>query len=408
MTQNIKNNRAVIIGGGPAGLMAAEALTSRGITVDLYDAMPSLGRKFLMAGKSGLNLTHGEPFVDFLDRFGHARQNLKPILEAFTPTDIEAWANDLGVETYVGTSKRVFPKDFKAAPLLRAWLRRLRANGLTVHARHKWNGWADNGVLAFDTPKGDILINAETTILALGGASWPKLGSDANWVPWLVKNGVSILPLKAANCGFDVDWSAHFLDRFEGNPVKNARLSFRGARIPGDFVITARGIEGGPVYALASKLIESLDNTGSATLAVDLLPDRSGADIQARLSRPRGKQSMATFLKKNLNLSGVKAGILYECTAKNAFDDPINLAATIKAVPLAIDKPRPIEEAISTSGGVAWHNLDKGLHLNVLPNVFVAGEMLDWDAPTGGYLLSACLATGRWAGQMAAKHLIPA
>ena len=404
MTNKIKSMRAVIIGGGPAGLMAAEALISKGFAVDLYDAMPSLGRKFLMAGKSGLNLTHAEPFDDFLDRFGAAQQNLSPALNAFTPTDIQDWAKGLGIETFVGTSNRVFPKDFKAAPLLRAWLRNLRANGLTIHARHKWTGWSGEA-LSFETPNGEVLIKAETTVLALGGASWPNLGSDAAWVPWLDKQGVAIIPLKPANCGFDVDWSPHFIERFEGQPVKNAKLSFQGSHIAGEFVITKTGIEGGPVYALSSKLRQAIEDSGSATLTIDLLTDRSGADVGNRLDRPRGKKSMSTHLKRALNLSGVKAGLLHECTDKKAFLDPVHLAASIKSLPLMLTQPRPITEAISTAGGIAWSGLDEGQQLNARPGVFVAGEMLDWDAPTGGYLLSACMATGRWAGFAAAKKL---
>jgi len=404
MTHKTKNIRAAIIGGGPAGLMAAETLISKGFSVDLYDAMPSLGRKFLMAGKSGLNLTHAEPFDDFLDRFGEAQQNLSPMLNAFTPTDIQDWAKGLGIETFVGTSNRVFPKDFKAAPLLRAWLRKLRANGLTVHVRHKWTGWSDEA-LSFDTPNGEVLIKAETTVLALGGASWPTLGSDAAWVSWLDKQGVAIIPLKPANCGFDVDWSPHFIERFEGQPVKNAKLSFQGSHCSGDFVITKTGLEGGPVYALSSKLRQAIENKGSATLTIDLLTDQSGAYVGDRVSRPRGKKSISTHLKRALNLSGVKAGLLHECTDKKAFLDPVHLAASIKAVPLILTQPRPIANAISTAGGIAWSGLDDGLQLNARPGIFVAGEMLDWDAPTGGYLLSACMATGRWAGLAAAKKL---
>jgi len=405
MTHTQTNNRAVIIGGGPAGLMAAEILTNQGIAVDLYDAMPSLGRKFLMAGKSGLNLTHAQSFDAFQDRFGAARERLAPALHAFTPTDIQAWAKDLGIETFVGSSKRVFPKDLKAAPLLRAWLRRLRANGLTNHVRHKWCGWTEDGALIFESPNGQINIKAEVTILALGGASWPKLGSDAAWVPWLAKSGVSISPLKPSNCGFDVDWTPHFIERFEGSPVKNARLSFQGTAVPGEFVITKTGLEGGPVYGLSSKILGAIEAEGSATVTIDLLADRSGADVQRRLGRPRGKNSMATHLKKSLNLSGVKAGLLYECTEKQAFEDPIHLAATLKALPLILTRPRPIKEAISTAGGVAWHAVDKDQQLMVLPGVFVSGEMMDWDAPTGGYLLSACMATGRWAAKAALKKL---
>ena len=404
--KNTQNTvRAAIIGGGPAGLMAAEVLTNHGIPVDLYDAMPSVGRKFLMAGKSGLNLTHAESYDDFVARFGDVRSKLKPALDAFPPTAIQTWANELGIETFVGSSNRVFPKDFKAAPLLRAWLKRLRAKGLTVHARHKWTGWDEQGSLCFETPNGDVSVRADATILALGGASLPKLGSDGAWAKWLESKGVCITPLKPSNCGFDVDWSAHFLDRFEGQPVKNIKLSFYGNATPGEFVITKSGIEGGPVYALSSRLRDTISTKGSATLTIDLLPDRSGADVQDRVARPRGKKSMATHLKRTLNLSGVKAGLLYECTAKKVFGEPVHLASAIKALPVTVVRPRPIAEAISSAGGVAWHSLDNGLQLNALPGVFVCGEMMDWDAPTGGYLLSACMATGRKAGEAVLKRL---
>lgn len=385
--------------------MAAEVLTDQGIAVDLYDTMPSLGRKFLMAGKSGLNLTHAEPYEDFLGRFGDAKANLKPAFDAFTPDDIQAWANGLGFETFIGSSKRVFPKDMKAAPLLRAWLKRLRAKGLTTHVRHKWTGWKDDGALTFDTPTGEVQVHADATVLAFGGASLPQLGSDAAWVPWLTAQGVSVTPLQPSNCGFDVDWSVHFLDRFEGMPVKNTKLRFYGETIAGEFVITQNGIEGGPVYGLSPHLRNAIADKGSATLTIDLLPDRSGADVQDRVARPRGKKSMGTHLKRTLNLSGVKAGLLYECTDKTVFDEPIHLASTLKALPLTLTQPRPVAEAISTAGGVAWHSMDKSLQLNLLPGVFVCGEMMDWDAPTGGYLLSACMATGRKAGQGALKVL---
>lgn len=395
--------RVAIIGGGPAGLMAAEALTSRGIAVDLYDAMPSLGRKFLMAGKSGLNLTHAEPLDDFLTRFGVTSKRLEPMLRAFPPGTIQAWAKGLGIETFVGSSRRVFPKDFKAAPLLRAWLKRLRAAGLTVYVRHRWTGWNADGALTFDTPDGATTIEAEATILALGGASWPKLGSDAAWVPWLEKRGITLHPLAPSNCGFDVDWSEHFLGQYEGHPVKNARIKFQGKTASGEFVITKSGIEGGPIYTLSSKMLHNIRTKGKATVTIDLTPERTLENVQARLDEPRAKRSMATHLKRTLHISGVKAGLLRECTDKDTFADTAKLAAAIKALPLTVERPRPIEEAISCSGGVRWDQFDEGFQLNTMPGVYLAGEMVDWDAPTGGYLLSACMATGHWVGEAIAK-----
>lgn len=397
--------RAAIIGGGPAGLMAAEALCAQGIAVDLFDAMPSLGRKFLMAGKSGLNLTHAEPFDDFVAKFGPSRTQLDPILHGFPPGTVQAWAQGLGIETFVGTTRRVFPKDFKAAPLLRAWLRRLRASGLTVHARHRWTGWTEDGRLAFDTPDGQATVTAEATILALGGASWPKLGSDAAWVPWLEQKGVQLSPLKPANCGFDVDWSPHFIEKFEGQPIKNARITFAGQTASGEFTITKTGVEGGPVYDLSSKLLGALDSKGATTVTIDLIADRSVENILERLNHPRGKKSMATHLKRTLHLSGAKAGLLREGTTKGTFDDLARLAAAIKSLPLNMLRPRPIAEAISSAGGIKWSQMDAGLQLKDLPGVYACGEMIDWTAPTGGYLLSACMATGRWAGDAAAAQL---
>ena len=399
--------RAAIIGGGPAGLMAAEALCAQGIAVDLFDAMPSLGRKFLMAGKSGLNITHAEPFDDFISKFGPSRTQLNPILHGFPPGTVQAWAQGLGIETFVGTTRRVFPKDFKAAPLLRAWIKRLRAGGLTVHARHRWTGWSDDGNLVFDTPDGQATVAAEATILALGGASWPKLGSDAAWVDWLEQKGVGISPLKPANCGFDVDWSSHFIERFEGQPIKNARITFAGQTATGEFTITKTGVEGGPVYDLSSKLLGALDGKGEATVSIDLIADRSVENVLERLNQPRGKRSMATHLKRTLHLSGAKAGLLRECTHKNNFNDMAKLAAAIKALPLSVLRARPITEAISCSGGIRWSQMDAGLQLKDLPSVYACGEMIDWTAPTGGYLLSACLATGRWAGDAVAQQLKP-
>jgi hypothetical protein len=397
--------RIAIVGGGPAGLMAAEVLTSHGLAVDLYDAMPSLGRKFLMAGKSGLNLTHGEAFETFLTRFGGAQNFLRPILEAFGPDAVQTWARDLGVDTFVGTSGRVFPHDFKAAPLLRAWLRRLRANGLRIHARHRWTGWDADRALTFATPKGPVAITPAATVLALGGASWPKLGSDAAWVPWLQEHGVYVAPLKPANCGFDVEWSEHFIERFEGQPLKGVTLSFDGHTAHGECVVTHTGLEGGPVYTLSGALRDAIDQHGPATLTIDLASDLSVMDLTKRLAKPRGKKSMATHLKRTLGLEGVKAGLLREGADPTAFASPPKLAAAIKVLPIALIRPRPINEAISTAGGIALSQLDANLQLQALPGVFVAGEMLDWDAPTGGYLLTACMATGHWAGKAVVKSM---
>lgn len=394
----------VIIGGGPTGLMAAEALTAQGLAVDLFDAMPSLGRKFLMAGKSGLNLTHAEPFAEFLTRFGTAQHRLRPMLEAFPPAAVQAWARDLGVETFVGSSGRVFPKDFKAAPLLRAWLRRLRANGLRVHVRHKWTGWNADGALTFNGPHGDVAITAQTTVLALGGASWPKLGSDAAWVPWLLDHGVYVCPLKPSNCGFDADWSGHLVERFEGQPLKGVTLSHKGQSAHGDCIVTRTGLEGGPVYTLSGTLRETIEQQGNAQIAIDLMPDLSEKELTKRLARPRAKKSAATHLRRTVGIEGVKAGLLREGTDPAVFDSPPKLAAAIKALSITLTRPRPIDEAISSAGGVAWSEVDESLQLNVMPGVYIAGEMLDWDAPTGGYLLTACMATGLWAGASIAKR----
>jgi len=393
-----------IVGGGPAGLMAAEAMTGRGLNVDLYDAMPSLGRKFLMAGKSGLNITHAEPFPAFLERYGAAAEHLRPMLEALPPDALRAWAHALGVETFVGTSGRVFPEDFKAAPLLRAWLRRLRANGLTIHVRHRWTGWDAAGALTFATPVGVTSVQTDATVLALGGASWPKLGSDAAWVPWLDARGVAIAPFKPSNCGFDVAWSDHFLRRFEGTPLKSVAFAFGGAAIKGECVITKTGIEGGPVYALSAALRNAIERDGRASLSIDLKPDLEMAELTRRIAAPRGKKSMATHLKRTVGIGGVQAGLLRECAERDAFADPAQLAAAIKALPVPLMRPRPIAETISSAGGVRWDQVDAGLQLTPLPGVYAAGEMLDWDAPTGGYLLSACMATGRWAGDAVAKR----
>ncbi|MEQ9144707.1 MAG: TIGR03862 family flavoprotein [Parvibaculaceae bacterium] len=396
--------RAAIIGGGPSGLMAAEALTKRGVRVDLFDAMPSLGRKFLMAGKSGLNLTHSEPLDLFLSRYGAARPRLEDAIRAFPPEALRQWAADLGTETFVGSSGRVFPKSMKAAPLLRAWLKRLRTGGVQVHVRHKWAGWSDEGTLLFETPQGTVEVRANVTIFALGGASWPALGSDAAWVPHFEKAGIALAPFQPANCGFNVAWSDHLRDRFAGAPVKAVALTAGGHREQGEFVVTETGIEGSGIYTHAQTLREEIKRDGEAVLHVDLMPDVGLEKVEARLAKPRGSRSLATHLKKTVFLSGVKASLLREC-APDSLDDPHKLAAAIKDLPVRLISPRPIGEAISSAGGVHMDELDDGFMLKRQPGLFCTGEMLDWEAPTGGYLLTACMATGLKAGETAADFL---
>lgn len=390
-----------IIGGGPAGLMAAEAANERGAQVDLYDAMASPGRKFLLAGKGGLNLTHSEPFEPFLWRYGVRRPHLEPLLTAFDPDAVRTWALRLGIETFVGTSGRVFPLDLKAAPLLRAWLRRLRTAGVNFHMRHRWNGWSDGGTLCFDTPQGNRFVNADAVILALGGGSWPQLGSDGAWVPLLTARGVRIEPLRPANCGFDVDWSRYFREKFAGHPVKTVAITTSAggveSHVRGECVITETGIEGGAIYPLSACLREEILK-GAVVIHLDLAPDRTPAQLVTDLSKPRGSRSMANHLKRRVHITGVKSGLLHECLSKDDFADPSRLAAAIKSLPVRLIAPRPLEEAISTAGGVSFEALDERLMIRALPGVFCAGEMLDWEAPTGGYLLTACFASGRAAG----------
>ncbi len=396
---------AAVIGGGPAGLMAAEVLAAGDVDVHVFDAMPSVGRKFLMAGKSGLNLTHAEPFDLFMSRFGAACQKLTPIVHEFGPETIRNWTKFLGIETFVGSSGRVFPTDFKAAPLLRAWLRRLRASGVRFHVRHRWQGWTPDGALAFETPAGPVPVSADAVVLALGGASWPKLGSDAAWVPWLAARGVEIVPLLPANCGFDVAWSPHFRERFAGAPVKSVVLTVAGQHHRGEFVVTEAGIEGGPVYAHSAVLRDAIAAQGTATLTLDLAPGRDAERLARDLSRPRGSRSLATHLRRTVGIEGVKAGLLRECLPPAVLADPGRLAAGMKALPLRLRAARPIDEAISSAGGVALSGLDDDLMIRALPGVFCAGEMLDWEVPTGGYLLTACFALGRRAGAGAAAWL---
>jgi len=392
-----------VIGGGPAGLMAAEQLAGRGLAVDLFDAMPSVGRKFLLAGKGGLNLTHAEPLLRFIGRYGSQAPRLEPWLRAFGPAELVTWAAALGVTTFVGSSERVFPVDMKAAPLLRAWLHRLRARGVRFHMRHRWHGWDDTGGLIFDAPHGRVRLNPAATVLALGGASWPRLGSDGAWWPWLQARGVDLAPLAPSNCGFDVAWSAFFSQRFAGEPLKSVALSLAGFRQHGEFVITATGVEGSLIYAASATLRDAIGAQGHATFLLDLLPDRSPEWVARELAHPRGPRSLSTHLKTRLKLSGVKAGLLWETVPKDVQADPLRLAALIKALPIRVQAARPVAEAISTAGGVRFEGLDDHLMVKALPGVFVAGEMLDWEAPTGGYLLTACFSTGRVAGQGAAQ-----
>jgi len=376
--------------------MAAEVISAAGLLVDVYESMPSVGRKFLMAGKGGLNLTHSERLPSFFARYGNAG-HVEPLLNQFGPGNLRAWAEGLGVETFVGTSGRVFPQEMKAAPLLRAWVKRLRAAGVRFHVRHRWRGWEGDS-LVFETPSGKVTVKPDASILALGGGSWPQLGSDAAWVPLLADIGVKIATLQPSNCGFDVKWSEHFRERFAGEPVKFVSVSLAGEEPRrGEFIITESGVEGGAIYALSAHARAEITKHGHATLLVDLRPDRDEADLVADLARPRGKNSLANHLRKVANLSGVKAGLLREIVRD--FDNARTLAHAIKALPIPLVAPRPIAESISTAGGVSFDALDAHLMLKDRPGVFCAGEMLDWDAPTGGYLLTACFASGYAAGR---------
>ena len=408
--------RVAVIGGGPAGLMAAEVLAAGGAQVDLFDAMPSVGRKFLLAGKGGLNLTHSEPLDAFAGRYGVQRDPIEPMLAAFGPAELRAWAQALGVSTFVGSSGRVFPTDLKAAPLLRAWLARLRAAGVAFHMRHRWQGWDAANALRFDAPRGERTQFADAVVLALGGGSWARLGSDGAWVPLLAARGVAVAPLRPSNCGFDVardheaGWSEFFRTRFAGAPMKNVALSLttpNGDALAqaGEFVVTAGGVEGSLMYALSGPARDAIVANGSAAVQIDLLPQRSAEFVRAEVTRPRGSRSLSTHLKSRLGLDGVKAALLHELLPREAFADPMRLAAAIKALPLTLAAPRPIDEAISSAGGVRFDALDAGLMLAALPGVFCAGEMLDWEAPTGGYLLTACFASGASAARGALRHL---
>ena len=450
----MNNKKVVVVGAGPAGLMAAETLAVAGLEVHVMDAMPSAGRKFLLAGIGGLNLTHSDPPELFVSRYGSRADVLAPMLAALGAQGVRDWAQGLGIETFVGTSGRVFPTDMKAAPLLRAWLHRLRAAGVQFHMRHRWLGWgesagegADEGAqaLRFSTPRGDVQVQAQALVLALGGASWPKLGSDGAWVPLLEARGVPVQVLRPANCGFDVaqapaaqfdaaggepletrraffrdllgggapapvGWSAHFAERFAGQPFKSVALSFTsssGATFSrrGEFVATSTGVEGSLVYAVSALLRDEIDASGHATFLLDLLPDKSPERVLAEVRHPRGARSLSSHLKSRLGLDGIKLGILYEVLGKEGMQQPEALARAIKALPITALAARPVAEAISTAGGVPFEALDNTLMLAPLPGVWCVGEMLDWEAPTGGYLLTACFATGHAAGHGVAAYL---
>jgi uncharacterized flavoprotein (TIGR03862 family) len=409
LLESSSKGRVAVIGGGPAGLMAAEVLAQGSASVDLFDAMPSVGRKFLLAGRGGLNLTHSEATPALLARYGERSTALREAVTAFDGPAVRAWAEGLGIATFVGTSGRVFPGDLKAAPLLRAWLHRLRAAGVRVHTRHRFTGWNGQGALRFATPQGERTHEADATVLALGGASWSRLGSDGAWVPWLQERGVEIASLRPSNCGFDVaptapgrtGWSDHLRERFAGQPLKTvaARIDDGEAPQPGEFVLTDTGIEGSLVYAFSGRLRDRIDAQGQATLVVDLLPQHSPAQVLAETSRPRGPRSLSTHLKSRLGIAGVKMALLHELLQPQQLADPAQLALALKALPVPLQRPRPIDEAISTAGGVRFEALDPNAMLRALPGVFCAGEMLDWEAPTGGYLLTACFATARHAGR---------
>jgi len=438
---------AAIIGGGPAGLMAAEVLSGHGLQVDVYDSMSSLGRKFLMAGKSGLNLTHSEPFEKFVSRYGNKKREVEKWLLDFTHDDLREWARGLGVETFVGTSGRVFPNEMKASPLLRAWLKRLDAAGVSVHLRHRWNGslvaedgdksgsaggdksklmttvedgdksgsaggdksnsaWmgnitaGDGGAsrmveVEFETPDGLKTVKADAVILALGGGSWARLGSSGEWVDWLDQAGVKVEALKPSNCGFDVAWSPFFKEKFDGQPIKSVALTFGEFHQQGEFIVTKEGVEGSLVYAASAGMRDEILSNGKAVMRLDLAPDKTEAQLLEKLSKPRGSRSMASHLEKTAGMKGVKAGLLREFVPKEEFGDMARLAFYIKHLPVPLTAARPLDEAISSAGGVSFESLDEDLMLKNMPGVFCAGEMLDWEAPTGGYLLTACFASGR-------------
>ena len=404
------SRRVAVVGGGPAGLIAAECLCAAGLAVDLYEAKGSVGRKFLIAGKGGLNLTHSDPPARFAARYREREAAVARWLARFDAAALRDWARGLGVDTYVGSSGRVFPLDRKAAPLLRGWVRRLRDQGVSFHVHHRWTGWAVGGALRFDTPGGERLAAADATVLALGGASWPQLGSDGGWVPLLQARGVDVAPLQPANCGFDIGWSAHLAERHAGAPLKPVVVHWTGPdgaaqSLQGECVLTGTGLEGSVIYAISAQLRELVERDGRAAIALDLAPGRDEATLRDALGRPRGGRSLSEHLRRATGLHGAKAALLREVLDGAAMQDPVRLAATIKRLPLRLARPRPVDEAISSAGGVRLEALDDALMARALPGLFCAGEMLDWEAPTGGYLLTACFASGLVAAEGAIDWL---
>ena len=410
MTQPLPPSDVAIIGGGPAGLMAAEVARAAGLSVAVFDAKGSVGRKFLIAGKGGLNLTHAEPRPGFDARYRERQPEVAAWLDDFDGDALREWARGLGVDTYVGSSDRVFPLDRKAAPLLRGWVRRLRASGVQFHMHYRWIGWSDDGALQFETPGGVIQVQPHTTVLALGGGSWPHLGSDGAWVGTLAGRGVDVAPLRPSTCGFDIDWTPHFVQRHAGTPLKPVVAHWtdeagHAQALQGECVATESGIEGSLVYALSPMLREAIERDGQATLHLDLAPGRTRERLQLDLSKPRGKRSRSEHLRRQAGIDGVKAALLHEVLAPTDFDDVARVAGTIKRLPLVLRRARPMAEAISTAGGVRLEALDDHLMVASMPGVFCAGEMLDWEAPTGGYLLNACFASGLRAGRGAVEWL---
>ena len=395
-----------VIGGGPAGLMAAEVISARGVKVSVYDSMPSVGRKLLMAGKSGLNITHSDPFDIFVTRYGKQQNQIEPMLKNFSADELREWVHSFGIKTFIGTSGRVFPMGMKASPLLRAWINRLTGSGVTFHLRHKLTQILPDNSLRFATPDGEVTVNADAVVLALGGGSWRRLGSDGAWADWLSQAGVKVEPLRPSNCGFEVAWSDHFREKFDGHPIKSVILSFGDFRQQGEFIVTKEGVEGGVIYSASTPIRDEIYANGKAVMYLDLHPDRTLEWLVDKLSRPRGKRSLATYLEKSLGIHGVKAGLLREFVSKDDFLSAEKLAGYIKALPVPLTGTSPLDEAISTAGGVAFESLDEKLMLKNIPGVFCAGEMLDWEAPTGGYLLTACYASGYAAGNGVLKYLV--
>lgn len=401
---NAKNKTIAIIGGGPAGLMAAEVIASQGLSVHLFDAMPTMARKFLRAGIGGLNITFDEPLDSFLNNYYDRRKNIEPLLRNFSPTDLIAWVNDLGIQTFIGSSHRVFPVEKKASPLLRAWIHRLQKLNVVFHNRHRWLGWNADNSLRFATPTGEVIVNADATLLALGGGSWPQLGSNGDWLPLLQEKGIVINPLRSANCGFSVNWSEFFSDRFAGHPIKSITASMKDCsgntfKKQGELLVTKTGVEGGLIYAISAKARDEIERTGTVVIYIDLSPHRTLQQITERLMLPRDKNSLAKQLKNKIGIDGVKAALLREYSDHSVFSQPQALAKLIKAFPITLNQANPLVDAISTAGGVCFEELDSLQMLKKVGGVFCAGEMLDWEAPTGGYLLSACFASGYSAGQ---------